>query len=171
MVVLRTKRFILRPYKKGDETSLQKNINDKDIYRYTTRIPYPYTKKDAQTWVSAKNSKSKYNFAIAINGKVVGGIRLEKIGKPEGQIGYWLGRKYWNKGIMTEAVKRITKFGFFDLKLTLIKAGVFAGNKASIRVLEKAGYKKANILPGFKIKDNKLHRAIWYAKKNINGQK
>lgn len=47
-MIIKSKKFILRPYKKWDEKSLQKNINDKDIYRYTLRIPYPYTMKDAK---------------------------------------------------------------------------------------------------------------------------
>lgn len=38
-------KFKLRKFKKGDEESLQRNINDKDIAKYTLEIPYPYKKK------------------------------------------------------------------------------------------------------------------------------
>jgi len=47
-MIIKSKRFILRDYRKGDEKSLQKNINDLDIYRYTSRIPYPYKIKDGK---------------------------------------------------------------------------------------------------------------------------
>jgi len=58
MVTLLCKGFILRAFKSGDEIPLQKNINDKSIYRYTLRIPYPYTLNDAKLWIRY-NSKTK----------------------------------------------------------------------------------------------------------------
>ena len=106
---IKTKKFILRPYRKGDEESLQKHINDKYVSRFmSSRVPFPYKMKDAKWWINynfkleKNNNPNEINFAIDINGKVVGGIGLmnrEKNHKAE--IGYWLGKKYWNKGIMT----------------------------------------------------------------------
>ena len=100
MPVIRTKKFILRPFKRGDEISLVKNINSKKIAKYTLRIPYPYTLKDASSWVLQnsklwrKKVKSSLNFAIDIGGEVVGGIGLNKIEGHEAELGYWLGEKY-----------------------------------------------------------------------------
>ena len=55
-------------------------------------------------------------------------------------IGYAMSEKYWNKGIMTEAVKEIIKYGFNDLKLELISAYCYPYNKSSKRVLQKNGF-------------------------------
>jgi len=48
MVIIRSKKFILRPLRRGDEESLMKHINNRIIARNTLRIPYPYKLKDAR---------------------------------------------------------------------------------------------------------------------------
>ena len=162
--------FILRPYKKGDEKSLALNINNKKIYRNTLHIPYPYTLKDAKKWIDdnlkeAKNKEPKsINFAIDIKGEVAGGIGFDNIQEHKAEIGYWLGEKYWSQGIMTQAVKLITKFGFEKLKLKRTYGFVFLWNKPSARVLEKNGFKLEGILRKNVKKDNKLLDSYIFAK-------
>ena len=97
--IIKSKNFILRPYRKGDEKSFIKHIDDKVIYRYTLSIPYPYKTKDAKKWIvhcknlANKKIKTEINFAIDIDGEVVGGIGLSKIKKHKAEIGYWIGKK------------------------------------------------------------------------------
>ncbi len=162
MTIIKSKHFILRPFKKGDEKSLLENINNKKIYRNTLNIPYPYTSKDAKEWI-AKNLKeakkkisTRIKFVIDIGGGVAGSIGLVKTREHKAEIGYWLGEKYWNKGIMTEAVKLVTRFGFKKMKLKRIYAYVYPFNKASMRVLEKTNYKFEGILRKDVKKDNKF---------------
>ena len=170
MTIIKSKKFILRPYKKGDEKSLTLNINNKKIYRNTLHIPYPYTVKDAKKWVSdnlkeAKNKKFKsINFVIDINGEVAGGIGFDSIQEHKAEIGYWLGEKYHGQGIMTQAAKLVTKFGFEKLKLKRIYAFVFLWNKPSARVLEKNGFKLEGILIKNVKKDGKLLDNYLFAK-------
>jgi len=170
MVVIKSKKFVLRPYRKGDEKSSAENINNKKIYRNTLHIPYPYTLKDAKKWI-AKNLKeakkknpTKINFVIDINNEIAGSVGFHKIKGYEAEIGYWLAEKYWGKGIMTKAVKSVTKFGFEKLKLKRIYASVFPFNKASRQVLKKAGYKFEGILRKEVKKDNKFLDAYLLAK-------
>ena len=150
--IIKTKRFILRPPQKSDAGSLAKNINDKEIARNTISIPYPYKPKDARRWIAKnirarKNKKLKeINFIIDIDGEAVGGVGLVNIEGHEAEIGYWLGRTYWGKGIMSEAIKVVTKFAFSKLGRARVYAYIFPFNKASMRVLEKAGYKFEGIL-------------------------
>lgn len=171
MLIIKSKDFILRPFKKGDEKSLRENINNKKIYRNTLRIPYPYTSKNAQEWVvrNLKNQKKKnpeeINFVIDIDNEVAGAVSFDKIVKGhEAEIGYWLGEKYWGKGIMSKAVKLVTKFGFKKLKLKRIYADVYPWNKASMIVLEKTGYKCEGILKKNVKKDNKIFDSYLFAK-------
>jgi len=56
-----------------------------------------------------------------------------------GEIWYNLMPNHWGKGYATEVAKRIIRFGFEDMNLHRIEAGVATENKRSIRVLEKAG--------------------------------
>jgi RimJ/RimL family protein N-acetyltransferase len=168
--VLKGKGFILRPYRKGDEVSLQKNINHRYIYRYTMNIPYPYSMKDANEWIQKclKNQKNKklgrFIFAIDINSEVVGAVGFQKPDTHKSEIGYWLNKKYWNRGIMTQALKLVTKFGFEKIGLRRIFATTFVQNKASRRVLEKSGYKLEGIMRKYHKKDNKFIDAAMYAK-------
>jgi len=170
MTVIKSRHFILRPFRKGDEESLTKNINNKKIYRNTFCIPYPYTLKDAREWITKnlkemKNKKPKeINFVIDINSEVAGSIGFSKIEGHKAEIGYWLAEKYWGRGIMTQAVKLITKFGFEKLKLRRIYAHVFFFNKTLMRVLEKASYKFEGILRENVIKDSKLMDDHLFAK-------
>lgn len=149
---IQAKEFLLRPYKKDDEFSLQKNINNKKIYNGTLTLPYPYTIKDAREWIdknlkeAKKKKPQKINFAIDINGGVAGGIGLDHIEEHKAELGYWLAESYWGKGIMTKAVKLVTEFGFNKLKFVRIYARIFIFNKASVRVLKKNGYKLEGIL-------------------------
>ena len=154
-MIIKTKNFILRPFKMSDAEDIAKNINDKIISRNTATIPYPYTLKDAKWWLNkrAKRSREKHvNFAIVIDGEVGGSVGLNDIEKGyKAEVGYWLARKHWGKGIMPEAVKVIVDFGFKKLKLKRIWAGVYSFNPPSKRVLEKNGFK----LEGTLIKDVK----------------
>ena len=57
-------------------------------------------------------------------------------------VSYFIGEKsFWGKGIATEAIKTISRFGFDNLSLNRIQAGVVGGNIGSIKALEKAGFK------------------------------
>jgi len=139
--------FTLRPFRKGDEPSLAASINDKKIERYTQNIPYPYTAADARQWVSRnlkldrdKTSNEK-NFVVDIEGRVAGSVGLSGICGHRAELGYWLGVEYWGQGIVTEAVKMVTRYAFKELGLRRVYAHVVPANKASARVLEKAGYK------------------------------
>lgn len=133
--VIKTKRLVLRPLESGDEEFLVKYLNSKKIYRGTLRIPYPYTMKDAKRWIggSAKQVKQKQpveiNLAIDIAGEVVGGIGLASIERGhKAELGYWLAEEYWGRGIMPEAVKAFTKFGFEELNLRRVYADIFSFN-------------------------------------------
>jgi RimJ/RimL family protein N-acetyltransferase len=146
------KHFTLRPFRKSDLPSVVKHISDKTIAARTDApIPYPYTMKHAEEWYRKIRNRARRKglkareFAIDINGEAVGCIAIFPKGHTAG-IGYWLGRAYWNKGIMTEAVTEITKYGFNELGLRRVHASTFPQSKASMRVLEKAGFKLEGIL-------------------------
>jgi len=171
MKLAENKRFILRTIQKGDEFDIAKNINDKIISRNTLSIPYPYKLKDAKEWVGKylKNQKKKesgeISLAIVINGEVAGSIGLHKIIKNhKAEIGYWLARKYWGKGLMPEAVKIVTDFGFKKLKLRRIYAHVYPFNPPSMKVLEKNGYRFEGIMKKDTMKRKKYIDAHLFAR-------
>jgi len=147
---LKGKRIILRCHKMSDVDDIVKNINDKRISAWTSHIPYPYNKKDAIQFISKAqykyNHQKAFELAIVLNdsNKLIGGIALHYVGKDKKQaeLGYWVGKKYWDQGYVTEAVDLILNFGFKKLKLHRIQALCFKANKASERVMIKSGLKK-----------------------------
>ncbi len=152
---LTTKRLILRPLKNSDAKSIFENINDIEVTKWLLVVPYPYKLKDAKDWVKhnkekwKKRKKENYIFGIELKKEkeVIGGISLNKVDKFQGKasVGYWLGKKYWNKGYGSEALKSILDFAFKKLKLRRIEAEVFVGNPSSGKLLEKFGVKREGL--------------------------
>ncbi len=133
-------------WRQGDQESLTVNADSYKIWRNVRdRFPHPYTIEDADYWIEIASQESPpTNFAIVVAGKAVGGIGLifrDDINRCRAEIGYWLGEAYWGRGIVTEAVRAITEWAFDNFDLASIYAGVLEWNPASMRVLEKAGYK------------------------------
>lgn len=167
MSIIKSKRFILRPYRKNDDKFLVKYANDKIVSRYISTMPYPYTLKDARKWIKRcirLSKKREKNFVIEIDRNFAGSISLWHIDKHKAELGYWVARKFWDKGIAKEAVKIVTNFGFNKLKLRRVYAYAFTKNKTSARVLEKNGYKFEGLLRKHANKDGRLIDSLLYAK-------
>jgi len=139
------RRCELREWRKDDERSLQAHADNPNVACWLRdQFPQPYTLDDARIWLARNLDVPKQSqFAIVIDGEAAGGIGLyfqSDIFRRSAEIGYWLGEKHWGRGVMTEAVVQVTRFGFERYGFAHIFAGVFEGNTASVRVLEKAGY-------------------------------
>ena len=134
----------LRSFVDSDIDSIALYANNFNISQYMTRVPYPYTRDDAVWWVETGSKEQGLNYAIDLGGKCIGvvGVRfgdLELLYSAE--IGYWIAEDYWGKGIGTEAVSKMTDQVFSEKKTVRLSAPVFSPNKASMRVLEKCGFK------------------------------
>lgn len=154
--------IVLSQVNKKDKASLIKYLNDYDIYKNTSNIPHPYTSKDATWWINHVKDKTNVtgrlsNFAIRDKDlNLIGGIGFHLkygIKSHKDEIGYWLAKDFWNKGIMTSVVKKICEIGFKENNLTRIEAVVFQNNSASARVLEKNGFIKEGLLRKYLVKD------------------
>ena len=151
---LKGKRVFLRKITPKDAQSIYDNVKDKEIARYTENIPYPYPKTDTIKFIKRSDDKIKkgkgYTFGITLkeDDQVLGIVSLNSIDhkNKSAELGYWLGKKYWGKGIISEAVRLILGFAFKNLKLHRVHAGVFEKNIASKRVLEKSGFKFEGLL-------------------------
>ena len=141
------KQIILREFKKSDAEDLQKNINDKNVVRFTTNIPHPYSIKDAYKFFRKlkRNREVETIFGILLKNseEIVGGIGLHKIDRKNknAELEYWLGKKYWGHGIATEAVGLVLDLVFKKWKFHRIYANTFHKNIASQKVLKKIGFK------------------------------
>jgi len=140
-------------------------LNEKEIYINTLTIPFPYTKENSEWFVSfVKKNKKEHgriiNWAIRNKEeKLIGVVGFDNgIDGHKAEIGYWLAKPYWKKGIMSEAVKKICEIGFNEFGLSRITANVFEQNIGSARVVEKCGFTlEAACLKNYYKKDGKLY--------------
>jgi len=136
----------LRPWRLTDAESLAHHANDAAIARNLRDVfPHPYTLADARRYLDlvVPASASELTLAIEVEGRAAGSISLlfqTDISRRSAEVGYWLGRACWGRGIATAAVGALSDYGFARFDLARLYATVFAGNGASARVLEKCGY-------------------------------
>lgn len=107
-------------------------------------FPYPYTLNNAKDWLSrAIDNHTDWLLAITVNEEVAGSIGIifnSDIFRKSADIGYWLAEEFWNRGIITECVETLVRHVFDTTDIIRVQAGILEHNKASMRVLEKAGF-------------------------------
>ncbi len=146
--ILKTRRLLLRPFGNDDIDTVTELAGDFSVYDTTLNIPHPYSRSDSEAWIASHPEDLKndriviYAITIKKSGVLVGAISLDL--KPvydSAEMGYWIGKPYWNKGYATEAAIRMIQYGFDDLHLNRIFAHYFIRNGASGKVMKKAGMK------------------------------
>jgi ribosomal-protein-alanine N-acetyltransferase len=161
---------VLRPWRHGDEASLVKHANNRNVWRNLRDIfPHPYTRRDAASWINycEASEPPPLNLAITYDGEAIGGIGISPgidVFRKTAEIGYWLSENFWGRGIATEALKLMTRYAFAEFDLVRLEAWVFAWNPASARVLEKSGYKFEGRLERSVFKDGELTDRLVYSK-------
>ena len=125
---------VLRDLVEKDLEYLVKYLNEDNITKYLTRrIPRPYTHEDAKWWFNV-GSNAGVTKIIEVDGLFAGSIGAT-IGEFEyersAEIGYWLAKEYWGKGIATEALNQMTNQILSSTEVVRIFAPVFSPNIAS----------------------------------------
>ena len=164
-------KITLRKPKLSDLNQFHKIFNDKEMAKQLSGYSYPSTieesKKKLQEIINQNKKGNYYEFAIIVNRNFVGSIVLEKPSKDKKifTLGYAVGKKYWNKGIATSAVKEIAKFGFNKLRLKKIVADNDEDNLGSARVLEKNGFSFIKKIRKKRGKTGKMINILYWEKK------
>jgi [ribosomal protein S5]-alanine N-acetyltransferase len=151
----------LRPWHINDANTLVLQANNINVSKNLRDLfPHPYTFNDARFFIThLAGSKKNLVLAIEVEGEAVGSIGIQMqndIYRKNGELGYWLGETYWGRGIATEAVEAVVKYGFDHFDLNRIYACVFEQNAASMRVLEKCGFIKEAIHQKAVIKNDSI---------------
>lgn len=166
---LALKSCTIRPWRLDDAVSLAKHANNRKVWLALRDIfPHPYTIQNAHEFLQrAVNEQPITKFCIEVEGAAVGGIGIDSgqdVHRQTAGLGYWLGEKFWGRGIMSEAVTAFTGFCFDTFPLCRMYAEAYANNPASVRVLEKAGFVFEGRLKNNVIKDGKVLDSLLYAK-------
>jgi len=138
---------VVRPWRLADLGSLVQHANDVEVARYLApRFPSPYTVEDGKAWLELTETFDDplESLAIVVEGEACGAIGVERgvgLEARTGEVGYWLSREYWGRGLVSAALRAVTQFAFSERSFERLQAQVFRENEASGRVLEKVGYR------------------------------
>jgi len=168
--VIEGSQFRLRPWALADKAALVRYANNRNVSRNLCDVfPFPYTDADADRWLGRAGGSAAPPgiYAIEVGGEAAGCVAVEPridVERLSMEIGYWLGEPFWGRGIVTEAVGRVTAAAFGEDDVVRLYAPVFAWNVASMRVLEKNGYAREAVLRRAGFKDGKVFDRVIYAR-------
>ena len=169
---IETHRLILRPFTADDADDMFSNwASDPEVTRFLTWPPHSSadaTRMVLNSWVSRYGDGGYFQWAIEWkeSGTVIGSIAVVKLEEAieSAEIGYCLGRKFWGRGIMPEALRAVMDYLFDTVGLNRITAGHDVNNPKSGRVMEKAGMKKEGVLRASGINNQGIRDvAVWAA--------
>lgn len=139
---IKTDRLVLRRFAASDCDSLVKLAGHFDVARATAALPHPYTDADAKTWIEITKDKSgtDHIYVVAnVDDVCIGCVSLIPH-ESNWELGYWLGKPYWQQGIMREAVAALLEEAQSELAPTTIHADVFIDNPRSLALLQSFGF-------------------------------
>jgi [ribosomal protein S5]-alanine N-acetyltransferase len=168
---IETSKCILREWQLSDAESLAFYANNRNVScNLRDFFPFPYTINNAYNWIelAAKQDDPQTLFAIEVDGIAAGSIGIVKkddVYRKNIEIGYFLGEKFWARGIATEAIKAITKYAFENFEIERVFAEFFSSNIGSKKALEKSGFKheasfKNNIFKNGKLQDSCIYSVL-----------
>lgn len=152
----------LRPWRADDIDALVRHANDEQVSRgLADRFPFPYTREDAEAFLAGGVvDLAAPVFAIEIDGEACGGIGA-RLGSGErrhtAELGYWLGRAHWGRGIMTGVVRTYAPWLMDEFRLYRLQAAVLDFNLGSARVLQNNGFVEEGVQRAAVFKRGQLH--------------
>ena len=145
----RTPRLLLRPGFHEDAPALATAMSDAAIARNLAVVPWPYRLRDAEAFLASPRDPILPSLLIFERGagapQLVGSCGLGR--RPSGavEMGYWIARSHWGRGLATEACTALIDIAR-TLGLARLEASHFIDNPASARVLEKLGFESTGLI-------------------------
>ncbi|MGH7153521.1 MAG: bifunctional GNAT family N-acetyltransferase/(deoxy)nucleoside triphosphate pyrophosphohydrolase [Acetobacteraceae bacterium] len=148
---LKTERLTLRQLVAEDAEAMHRLINDWEVSRTLSAVPFTYPRELADSWIASTRAELEKGTAyhLAITGQdgekelLVGvvGLRVDT-GTNRGRLGYWVGRQFWGYGVATEAGRRLARWALANLDIDRLEANVATDNPASMAVLRRIGFRE-----------------------------
>lgn len=165
--------MILRGVTQADIPSYQKYFSDYEVINHlSASVPWPFPENSAQDFLDKfifpYQGSTQWLWGIFEKQnphKLIGAVHLWKEGRPENR-GFWLGKPFWGKGYMTEAVKPVMDFAFNELGFEKLVFANAVGNTKSRRVKEKTGAKLIDVKPAKFVNPKYTEHEIWELNKS-----
>lgn len=144
---LETQRLVLRPWEEADAESLFLYARDPDVGLPTGWPPHKSVEESLGVIRDMFCGRECYAVCLKEDGRAVGCIELKLNGHTdmterddECELGYWIGKEFWGRGLIPEAARELLRHGFEDLGMETVWCGYYDGNEKSRRVQEKLGF-------------------------------
>ena len=141
---LRTQRLVLRPPAAADAARMAALANDFEVVKMTGGMPFPYAQADAEAFIERSlrfDLSRDVAFTLELPGDgLIGGLGFHARGGLGPEVGYWLGRPYWGRGLASEALAAAMAWANGEWDQRCAVAHHFVDNPASGVVLVKAGF-------------------------------
>ena len=147
--IMETDRLLLRRWQESDAEALYKYAKDPEIGPAAGWPPHTSVEDSLDVIRTVFSAPETYAIVLKETGKPVGSIGL-LFGKDshvagilsnEAEIGYWIGKPYWGRGLIPEAVRRLLHRCFTDLDIKTVWGAYYDGNTKSRRVMDKCGFR------------------------------
>ena len=146
--VLMTQRLILRRWEQADAEDLYRYACDPDVGPIAGWPPHKNPDESRAVIRDVLNGREAYAICLKEDGRAIGAIELKLNGHTdltdrddECEIGYWLGKPFWGRGIVPEAVTEMLRRAFEDIGMQKVWVGYYEGNSKSKRVQEKCRFR------------------------------
>ena len=136
-VTLQEGGIVLRPFTEKDVPEVAAACRDPEIARWIP-VPVPYSEDDARTYIAT--AREARAIVDAHTGELLGSIGWRVVDQGNVQIGYWVKRDAWGRGVATTALKLLSRWALAELGVERVQLLAEPGNRASCRVAEKAGF-------------------------------
>ena len=146
--VLMTQRLILRRWEQADAEDLYRYASDADVGPIAGWPPHKSIDESRAVIRDVLNGREAYAICLKEDGRAIGAIELKLNGHTdltdrddECEMGYWLGKPFWGRGIVPEAVTEMLRRAFEDIGMQKVWVGYYEGNSKSKRVQEKCRFR------------------------------
>ncbi len=167
---IETNRLLLRPWDDFDADELFELAQEPDIGFWCGWEPHKHIRDTFFALHNFLEIEETYAICLKSNNRIIGSIGLHfkdntdlTDKNDEAELGYWIGKPYWNNGYATESGEAIIKHAFEDLCLSRIWCGYYEGNEQSKRVQEKLGFKYHHRLEDVEVRQLGITRIGYFS--------
>ena len=157
-MVLETERLILRPLSESDAESLYEYAKSPDVGPIAGWPPHKSVGESRYAITHFLNGSECYAVCLKEDNAAIGVIELKLNGHTdmserdnECELGYWLGRPFWGRGLIPEAARALLRRAFTELGMQTVWCGYYDGNEKSRRVQEKCGFSYHHTTPDLNV--------------------
>lgn len=149
-MTIETERLLLRPWEEDDAESLYTYARDPDIGPAAGWPAHRSVEESLDAIRNVLSGPEAYAICLRDEGQAIGAIELKLHGvgrsdltqaDDECELGYWIGKPYWGRGLMPEAGRALLRRAFEELGMQKVWCAYYDGNNKSRRVQEKLGFR------------------------------